>query len=138
MKTTYKGIEIQYDEDFNSWDCSCDYGKYSGESLKAVKSWIDKRDKKKFQRYDVIVKSWNCFGVGTVTSEINNEVWIKDENGRRKVRKNDIVKKTEDNMELYNQIKEAEKELKIFRENKEAEIRELTKMLFKEGEYAEK
>ena len=139
MKTTYKGIEIQYDEDFNSWDCSCDYGKYSGESLVAVKSWIDRQEKKKFQRYEVIVKVYYGLEIATVTSEKDSEVWIKYKNGtKEKARKKNIVKKTDDNIKLYNQIKEVEKELKIFSQNKESEIQELTKILFKEGEYAEK
>ena len=133
IKTVYKGIEIFYIEWQNKWDCECDFGKYSGDSLSSVKRWVDNQGKKIFQRYEVIVKTWGQVKLGVVTSEKNDAVWIKDEyDTREKKSKNDIIKKTKDRMELVNQLREIEKEVKIYNRNKEAEKKELLDKIFSE------
>jgi len=132
MKTEYKNIEIQYYENSNIWGCNCDYGECKKDSLRAVKNWIDKKEKNEFKRYEVIVETYYNIDIAIVTSETENEAWVKYNCGtREKVLKSKIIKKTNDNMELYNQIKEVEKECKIFVQNNKAEINELMKMLFK-------
>lgn len=133
IKTAYKNIEIFYIEWQNKWDCECDYGKYKGDSLSSVKKWIDNQEKKKFQRYEVLVKSWRGISLGTVTSEKDDEVWIKYENNEReKKSKKAIIKKTNYRMELLNQLREIEKEVEIYNRNKEGEKKELINMIFAE------
>ena len=89
--TTYRGTEITYNENNESWDCMVSNKHRSRVNLKDCKDAIDKyldasdKIKKKFDRFEVIRKD-HSYGweKHTITSVADDAVWVTDTRGNRR------------------------------------------------------
>lgn len=135
IKTEYNGVEIVHicDSDYiEFWKViNCEYGEYQNPVLQKVRDWIDRQIKKQFKRYDVIFSSYNGLSLGTVTSENGDDIFVTQEDGgRKKVEKRNVVKKTDENILLFNRYKEIEEAGRVYYKKMKKEEVEIIKRIF--------
>ncbi len=83
----YKDIQINYNEEYEIWECDIANAHFQKQTLKECKKRIDDFFKKEFKRIKIFRICFEGFKKGEITSLIENEryadCWIIDENKNR-------------------------------------------------------
>ncbi len=111
IKTEYKGYVIKYTECFDNteeWtaflDSTC---AYSNQSLVAVKKWIDRKEKVKFDRFQAYYREYGeGYKLVTITSIDENgiEAWYSDGEHRGKASLRYLIADTPENVKIIDQL----------------------------------
>lgn len=93
ITTTYRGVEISYNEDAEAWVCELNTNPFQRQNLRdcktAIDVFIDGEDKikKKFGKIEVFSNRWAIgWEMLTIKSITSNAVWLSDSKGRDKQR----------------------------------------------------
>ncbi len=123
IKTEYKGYVIKYTECFDNteeWtaflDSTC---AYSNQSLVAVKKWIDRKEKVKFDRFQAYLRDYDRgYKLVTITSIDENgiDAWYSDGESRGKSGLRYLIENTPANVTLINQIQKITGDIKTLQE----------------------
>jgi hypothetical protein len=122
IKTTYRDVEITFDEKNETWNCEVNTRRSSRTNLKDCKAAIDKfldgekKLKHKFDRFEVIKKDYSQWERLTVTSITDDAVWVTDARGNRQKNSEYDCKglflDTPENNAIIEQIKQKEADIK--------------------------
>jgi hypothetical protein len=136
ITTTYKDIEIAYDENSDKWRFELHGKERSSETLASAKSAINKTPKEKsdFVPQPAILLTYSGSEIVTVTSQAEEvgydktiQYWIKDAKGKRS--KESITKLYSPgpaNQVLLNEAKALDKEAQILRKKAEYKLKEMS------------
>lgn len=137
MQENYRDINIWYNEHMERFECEIETNSRYSNSLKTIKSAIDKlldgetQLKKKFDKLDVYKEYHNCeYKLITVTSITDDgECWVTGNSNYRKREKlyrsdsTNLILKTKDNEDKIDVIKSKKEAIGIIQE----EINEIVK-----------
>ena len=100
----YKGYEIHFSMYSNNWQIKDAQHEISNISLKAIKDYIDKLEKKGFQRFQAYIYKHDGFEEVTVTSiDDGKRFWVSGSSGRQLMKT--VYKIGLDNITRFESIK---------------------------------
>lgn len=123
MEEQYKEYQIKYLEDQQIFTVNIGNSNYQNSDLSSVKKYIDRLDKKDFNRVDVIVEEYNEMADAIVTSypdgqsKTYQECWVSFKNksrhqSRSKIHTKNVFLDNPNNREILTQMKEKEESIK--------------------------
>jgi len=123
IKTEYKGYVIrysQYIDGVEEWEANLGSTcAYSNQSLDAVKKWIDRKEKVKFDRFQAYLRDYDRgYKLVTITSIDENGVdaWYSDDGRKGKALLHWLVANTPANVTIINQIQKINGDIKTLQE----------------------
>ena len=119
ITTEYKGYEIHFNMYSNNWQIKDAKHEISNISLQAVKDYIDKLEKKGFQRFQAYTYKHDGFEEVTVTSiDDEKRFWVSGASGKQLMKT--VYKTGTDNLTRFesiksnqNKIQELQKEIRV-------------------------
>ena len=125
ITTEYKGHKIAFNQYCEEWQLT-NSQEVSKKSLQAVKDYIDKLEKKSFQRFQAYIYNHDGFEIVTVTSiDDEKRFWVSGSSGRMLMKT--VYKTGMDNLTRFESIKRNQNKIQELQK----EIREIEETLEK-------